>query len=301
MKIFKSRIEIFKRGELTPKVFEMVVDHGEILEDEERFRMMTLGNEVKFYVLDDNGNSVLSNIEDYKNESYYDFLKKREYEYVNYLPNLDGQYVVDIFERNNAQDYLDFDNYCEQTSCDYKQLPGSDEIDTIVYKYELDVEKLKRYFFKISELVDLTDDVLDRTLCRLLEEKIQKEAPFIKSIKVKRELTGDQEYFEIIRINGKKCKEFYLKGVNSTTMKSDIVVGMSMIYFKGKNVEDEYQNNTMKFYEDENAEENNILVFVERRKYSERDTAEVFLASYYDSYKKTVVCITSNTNVEHLL
>lgn len=301
MKIFKSRIEIFKRGELTPKVFEMVVDHGEILEDEERFRMMTLGNEVKFYVLDDNGNSVESNIEDYKNEPYYDFLKKREYEYVNYLPNLDGQYVVDIFERNNAQDYLDFDNYCEQTSCDYKQLPGSDEIDTIVYKYELDVEKLKRYFFKISELVDLTDDVLDRTLCRLLEEKIQKEAPFIKSIKVKRELTGDQEYFEIIRINGKKCKEFYLKGVNSTTMKSDIVVGMSMIYFKGKNVEDEYQNNTMKFYEDENAEENNILVFVERRKYSERDTAEVFLASYYDSYKKTVVCITSKTNVEHLL
>ena len=112
MKIFKSRIEIFKRGELTPKVFELVVDHGEILEDEERFRMMTLGNEVKFYALDDEGKSVECSIEDYKNEPYYDFLKKKEYEYVKYLPYLDGQYIVDMFERNNAQDYLDFDNYC---------------------------------------------------------------------------------------------------------------------------------------------------------------------------------------------
>ena len=78
MKIFKSRIEIFKRGELTPKVFEMVVDHGEILEDEERFRMMTLGNEVKFYALDNEGKSIECSIEDYQKEPYYEFLKKKE-------------------------------------------------------------------------------------------------------------------------------------------------------------------------------------------------------------------------------
>ena len=299
MKIFKSRIEIFKRGELTPKVFEMVVDHGEILEDEERFRMMTLGNEIKFYALDNEGKSVECSIEDYQKEPYYEFLKKKEYEYVSYLPNLDGQYVVDIFERNNAQDYLDFDNYCEQTSCEYKQLPGSDEIDTIVYKYELDVETLKRKFLEIKELVDLTDEELDKVLCRLLERKILKEAPFIKSIKVKRELNGNQEYYEVIRINGKKCEEFYLKGANSTTMRSDVAIGMPLIYFKGRNEVDEFSSNPMRFYEDEN--DNEILVFVGRRKYGEKEVAQVFESGFYDSYKKTMVCITSKTNIEHML
>ena len=71
MKIFKSRIEIFKRGELTPKVFEMVVDHGEILEDEERFRMMTLGNEVKFYALDNEGNMKYMKALWMDNDKYY--------------------------------------------------------------------------------------------------------------------------------------------------------------------------------------------------------------------------------------
>ena len=67
-----------------------------------------------------------------------------------------------------------------------------------------DVETLKRKFLEIRELVDLTDEELDKVLCRLLERKILKEAPFIKSIKVKRELNGNQEYYEVIRINGKK-------------------------------------------------------------------------------------------------
>lgn len=298
MKIFKSQIEVFKKGERI-KVFEMVVDHGEILEDEERFRMMTLGNEVKLYEIDEEGQAKECDIEDYKNEPYYDFLKKKEYEYVKYLPNLDGQYIVDVFERNNAQEYLDFDSFCEQTSCDYTRIDRFEDIHVIVYPYELDVEKLKMEFLEIRELVDLTDDELEKVLCRLLERTIIEKAPFIKSIKVRRKFRDNQEYYEVIRINGKKCEEFFLKGANSTTMRSDVAIGMPLIYFKGRNEKDDFSTNPMKFIEDENNEE--ILVFVGRRKYGEKEVAQVFGSGYYDSYKKTLVCITSKTNIEHML
>ena len=53
MNIFKSQIRIFKQGEESTLIFEMVVDHGEILEDE--YRAFTLGNEVLLYSVGEDG------------------------------------------------------------------------------------------------------------------------------------------------------------------------------------------------------------------------------------------------------
>lgn len=299
MKIFRSQIEVFKEGEKTPKVFELVVEHGEILEDEERFRMFTLGNQVDFYAIDQDAKAVKCNIEDYKDEPFYDFLKRKEYEYIQYVPDVDTQYVINVLERNYAQDYLDFDTYNTQTSLKYEQLDKFEGINVIVYTYELDLERIQSELLDLNELVDLTDQSLDKILCTMLEDKILEEAKFLKSIKVKRSLSGKQEYYEIIKINGKKCEEFYINGLPKTTLRSDIAVGIPLIYFKGKVVVEEYSSNPMRFFEDENAQE--ILVIAGRRKYSAKETAEVFEAGIYDTYKKAVVCVTSKTNIEHML
>ena len=97
MNIFKSQIRIFKQGEESTLIFEMVVDHGEILEDE--YRAFTLGNEVLLYSVGEDGKLSKVSIETYKNSTFYEYLKKKEYEYIHYEPDRDTEYLIDVFER----------------------------------------------------------------------------------------------------------------------------------------------------------------------------------------------------------
>ena len=43
------------------------------------------------------------------------------------------------------------------------------------------------------------------------------------------------------------------------------------------------------------------FAFREDKSYTFKDVKEAFESGFYDSYKKTMVCITSKTNIEHML
>ena len=223
MKIFKSQIRIVKQGEESTLNFEMVVDHGEILEDE--YRAFTLGNEVQLYNVGEDGKPIRVSIENYKNEAFYEYLKKKEYEYIHYEPDRDTEYLIDVFERNEAQKYINFDVDCTLTTAFEEVVDEENEIYAQIEIYELDIGKVLEYVLDMQGLDELTDDSFNKSLNNFLATKIKENADFLKSIKLRRTLSGRQELFSIDKINGKSFGEVYIRSPYESNMKSEIVTG----------------------------------------------------------------------------
>lgn len=298
MKIFKSQIRIVKQGEESTLNFEMVVDHGEILEDE--YRAFTLGNEVQLYNVGEDGKPIRVSIENYKNEAFYEYLKKKEYEYIHYEPDRDTEYLIDVFERNEAQKYINFDVDCTLTTAFEEVVDEENEIYAQIEIYELDIGKVLEYVLDMQGLDELTDDSFNKSLNNFLATKIKENADFLKSIKLRRTLSGRQELFSIDKINGKSFGEVYIRSPYESNMKSEIVTGgLSCIYFKGSSIVDDRSLDNIRFCEDD--EGNELFFIVEKRKYSAFEIADFLSMREYKSFRHVVVGITYQSDVEDVL
>lgn len=298
MKIFKSQIRIVKQGEESTLNFEMVVDHGEILEDE--YRAFTLGNEVQLYNVGEDGKPTRVSIENYKNEAFYEYLKKKEYEYIHYEPDRDTEYLIDVFERNEAQKYINFDVDCTLTTAFEEVVDEENEIYAQIEIYELDIGKVLEYVLDMQGLDELTDDSFNKSLNNFLATKIKENADFLKSIKLRRTLSGRQELFSIDKINGKSFGEVYIRSPYESNMKSEIVTGgLSCIYFKGSSIVDDRSLDNIRFCEDD--EGNELFFIVEKRKYSAFEIADFLSMREYKSFRHVVVGITYQSDVEDVL
>lgn len=298
MKIFKSQIRIVKQGEESTLNFEMVVDHGEILEDE--YRAFTLGNEVQLYNVGEDGKPIRVSIENYKNEAFYEYLKKKEYEYIHYEPDRDTEYLIDVFERNEAQKYINFDVNCTLTTAFEEVVDEENEIYAQIEIYELDIGKVLEYVLDMQGLDELTDDSFNKSLNNFLATKIKENADFLKSIKLRRTLSGRQELFSIDKINGKSFGEVYIRSPYESNMKSEIVTGgLSCIYFKGSSIVDDRSLDNIRFCEDD--EGNELFFIVEKRKYSAFEIADFLSMREYKSFRHVVVGITYQSDVEDVL
>lgn len=298
MKIFKSQIRIIKQGEESTLNFEMVVDHGEILEDE--YRAFTLGNEVQLYNVGEDGKPTRVSIETYKDEAFYEYLKKKEYEYIHYEPDRDTEYLIDVFERNEAQKYINFEADCTLTKSFEELVDEKENIYAQIEIYELDVEKVLEYVLDMQGLDELTDDSFNKSINNFLATKIKENADFLKSIKIKRTKSGKQELFSIEKINGKKFGEVYIKSPYESNMKSEIVTGgLSCIYFKGNSILDDRSFENIRFCENDDG--NELFFIVEKRKYSASEIADFLCMREYKSFRHVIVGITYKSDVEDIL
>ena len=298
MNIFKSQIRIFKQGEESTLIFEMVVDHGEILEDE--YRAFTLGNEVLLYSVGEDGKLSKVSIETYKNSTFYEYLKKKEYEYIHYEPDRDTEYLIDVFERNDAQKYINFDASSSLTVSYEEFVDEEEKVYAQIDTYELNVEKVLEYVLDMEALDELTDESFNKSINNFLSSKLLEKADFLKSIKLKRIMSGKQELFSIEKINGKKFGQVYIKSPYESNVKSEIVTGgLSCIYFKGNSIIDDFSYEDIRFCEDDSGDE--IFFIVEKRKYSASDIADMLCMRTYKSFKHVIVGITSKDDVNDIL
>lgn len=240
------------------------------------------------------GKYLVHDIEEYKNRPFYNVLKQIEHKHDTYRPNNNLQYVIDIFSKVNALNYININKYnkiqkIKDITCE------ESNVKVGIVSYEIDEELLIKdvlgYEFEIS---DLCEDTLNQKLEKYNEHKLlHDKLSFLKSIQIKRSFLSG-EVLNISKINGQHFFDIKIKSLDKTTLDCKNIIGMNVGFVKITTI----INNSV-FVEHDKGKK--VLLIIYKDKYRLDFIRDFFqLNDCVFSFGKIVVGIADIENVKFL-
>ncbi len=169
------------------------------------------------------------NIEDYENTSYYKYLKKLLIEHLSYEPSVDTEYLIRIFRKQNALEYLNV----ERDSNPFSFTKEFSKIKFSILTYELDAKIAIKNILDLDNLVDLDEKSLYLGLNKYISNNVLKvlnKGIEIQSVTVKRQ---SDETIEFTKINNLSIGRVYIRDSFGSGFKFEEKDGLKIFYIKG--------------------------------------------------------------------
>ena len=147
MIICKSQIKIFKKGEEPSFNCELLIN-----------RNIKLNSQQVILIAQNKDGSYQShNIEELRDTHFYSYLKNLILKHEEYKVSPETEYVLSIFESNNAQNYLDINEFSDTFSFE-EEIDKKEKIYAKVTTYELDFNIILKRILMLERVTDLSAD-----------------------------------------------------------------------------------------------------------------------------------------------
>lgn len=277
MIICKSQIKIFKKGEEPSFNCELLINRNSKLNSQQ----------VILIVQNKDGSYQRHNIEELRDTHFYSYLKNLILKHEEYKVNPETEYVLSIFESNNAQNYLDINEFSDTFSFE-EEIDKKEKIYAKVTTYELDFNIILKRILMLERVTDLSADSFCKGIDKYISKKIMEKIDFLKSINVHRLYAGI-EAIEVKKINGHKVFKIILdslenngiKIVNRGKLKYAYVKGIDRYNKKGR------RTKNIEFFEDEYGFSN--LFIVDRGKYTVGEIINIFCMNSFIYFDNLVI------------
>ncbi|MGN1013233.1 MAG: hypothetical protein ACI4ON_05370 [Clostridia bacterium] len=291
MIICKSQIKIFKKGEEPSFNCELLVNRNIKLNSQQ----------VILIAQNKDGSYQNHNIEELRDTHFYSYLKNLILKHEEYQVLPGTEYLLSLFESNNAQNYIDI-NECSDPFSFEEEIDKKEKIYAKVTTYELDFNMILKNILMVEEEKDLYSDTFSNRMDRyisekIIEKKIMEKIDFLKSIKVHRSYNGVED-IEVKKINGHKVFNIILdslenngiKIVNRGKLKYAYVKGIYRYNKKGK------RTKNIEFFEDEYGFSK--LFIVDRGKYTVGEIINIFCMNSFIYFDNLVIGVSTIDDVK---
>lgn len=298
MIIYKSQIKIKNKDDksslncelLTRVIYEKDVERGSLQEFESVLIMQ-----------DAEGKYSMHDIEEYSGKNYYNSLKRELNEHEEYRPNIDMQYIIDVFGKNNALSYLDMEKYSRIV-----KIQNVDDVNNNVkleiVSYELDEKMILNDFLgKSFDILDLHDDMFEKMINKYIEKKLLiRKMKFLKSLGVRRQYISG-EIIAIEKINKHEIFQINIYPLDKTILEYKEVDGIKVAFTKVHQIINKTSFNKAKdvLLSESNSGHDMVLI-IDRGKYQVSEIIDIFHLDYFIKFGKIVVGVTNCDNVKFL-
>ncbi len=295
MIICKSKVLVTQTGGKLQNDLELVVHRDTAIDS---FGEDVIEQKVELYEIIDN-KEVPRNLEEFKNESFYEYLNSLYEQHAKYEISIDMMFIYRIFKEHNAIDLIDIDKDSEPLVITETSNGCTFRIET----YELNPNLVMRRITRVESLADLSDETFEKELNHYVSRKVLKNLRYLRGVRNICLKRYNNATVELKKINNHKIGRIFINEKVDKPFSYEKYQTIKIVYFKGfchkKKGTLVTKMKDITFYQDNEAGED-MLIIVDKGSYSVNEICDIFSFEIFTSFGNIVVGVTNYQNVEFM-
>ncbi len=295
MIICKSKVLVTQTGGKLQNDLELVVHRDTAIDS---FGEEVIAQKVELYEIIDN-KEVPRNLEEFKNESFYEYLNSLYEQHAKYEISIDMMFIYRIFKEHNAIDLIDIDKDSEPLVITETSNGCTFRIET----YELNPNLVMRRITRVESLADLSDETFEKELNHYVSRKVLKNLRYLRGVRNICLKRYNNATVELKKINNHKIGRIFINEKVDKPFSYEKYQTIKIVYFKGfchkKKGTLVTKMKDITFYQDNEAGED-MLIIVDKGSYSVNEICDIFSFEIFTSFGNIVVGVTNYQNVEFM-